>query len=315
MKFATTSTAVLAFMIGASSLSDSVVSAQAPALSAACNQYLTSLSQASNPLSKCRVYTALGFPQMTHKNDHDTPKLQKAIVEYCSEPACTAEQYTGVYKDLQTNCASDMIPANQATLGVTMYMWYMSPAQRDAICLREDGSSITKVDLPESNSNNVSTTSFACVTKSINTMILNNQYPNQNPNEDDLYGYLQFVTPFLSAKGTNVTNVKGQFCSSCNQQVANVFSTYYQKTPSPFPSLSLDRPLTTDRLSEDLKYQYKSSCGVDLGSDTFKPVNLTDPSSNKGKSDNAATVMAAKDALWGLGLATVAASLAGLMAI
>ena len=127
MKFATTSTAALAFLIGASTLSsDSVVSAQATApaaLSAACNQYLTSLSQASNPLARCRVYTALGFPQMTYKNDHDTPKLQKTIVEYCSQPACTADQYAGVYKDLQTHCATDMVAANQNTLGVTMYMW------------------------------------------------------------------------------------------------------------------------------------------------------------------------------------------------
>jgi len=191
----------------------------------------------------------------------------------------------------------------------------VSPAQRDAICLREDGSSITQADLAESKSNNISTTSLACVTKSIQTMLTNNQFPNQNPNEDDLYGYLQFVTPFLSAKSTNVTDVKGQFCSSCNQQVANVFSTYYQKSPSPFPSLSLDRALTVDRLRDDLKFQYKSSCGVDLGSSTFKPVNLTDPSPNKGTTGNAASAIAARDAIWGMGLAAVAASLAGLMAI
>lgn len=93
------------------------------ALSAGCNTYLNSLSAASNPLAKCRVYSALGFPGLTHPNDHDTVKLQKALTEYCAQPACTSEQYAGVFKDLQTNCAADMVPENQSTLGATLYMW------------------------------------------------------------------------------------------------------------------------------------------------------------------------------------------------
>ncbi|KAG0055399.1 hypothetical protein BGZ83_008672, partial [Gryganskiella cystojenkinii] len=84
----TSAAAALAVLIGS-------VSAQAPpagpGLSAACTQYLNSLAQPSNPLYQCRVYTALGFPGITHKNDHDTPKLQKAIVEYCAKPACTQD--------------------------------------------------------------------------------------------------------------------------------------------------------------------------------------------------------------------------------
>jgi hypothetical protein len=188
----------------------------------------------------------------------------------------------------------------------------MSPAQRDAICLREDGSSISQVDLPESISNNISTKSLACVTKSIETMLINKQFPNQNPNEDDLYGYLQFVTPFLSARSTNMTSPATQFCSSCNQQVANVFSNYYQNHPSPY-SLNFAQQLSSDRLNGDLKYQYKASCGVDLGKAGFKPENVTDPASKK---ENAAITLtaAAGDSAWGLGFVAVAASLVGLVA-
>lgn len=115
MKF-TTTVAVIA--LGATAIS----SAQA-ALSAGCQTYLTGLSAPTNNLAKCRVYTALGFPGLTHANDHDTPKLQKAITDYCATPACTPEQYAGVYKDINTNCAADMVAANQADLGATMYMW------------------------------------------------------------------------------------------------------------------------------------------------------------------------------------------------
>ena len=95
------------------------------ALSPGCTSYLNSLDDPSSSLSKCRVYTALGFPNLTHANDHDTAKLQKAISTYCATPACSSAQYAGVFKDLQTKCGTDMVPANSATLGTVLYMWYV----------------------------------------------------------------------------------------------------------------------------------------------------------------------------------------------
>ncbi|KAF9273340.1 hypothetical protein BGZ68_001598 [Mortierella alpina] len=237
------------------------------ALSAGCNTYLNGLSAASNPLAKCRVYSALGFPGLTHANDHDTVKLQKALTEYCAQPACTSEQYAGVYKDLQTNCAADMVPENQSTLGATLYMWYMSPAQREAVCLQDTTNNST-----------------SCVVQSINEMIARNQFPNANKNEDDLYGYLQYVTPMQSAKDTNAT----AFCTACNQKVANIFSNYYTKTPSTF-LLNFDQKLDSTKLNGDLQYQYKTSCKVTLGTDesSFKPVNNTDTRTDSTKGNSA----------------------------
>ncbi|KAG0200317.1 hypothetical protein BGX28_006576 [Mortierella sp. GBA30] len=251
------STTIAAIAIGATALS----TAAEAALSAGCNTYLNNLSQPSNPLAKCRVYTALGFPGLTHANDHDTPKLQKVLTDYCAQPACTSDQYAGVFKDIQTNCAADMVADNQATLGATMYMWYMSPAQREAVCLQDNKNS-------------------TCVIDSINEMIARAQFPNDNKNEDDLYGYLQYVTPMLSPKSTNAT----AFCTTCNQQVANIFSNYYTKTPSPY-SLNFAQNLSSSKLNDDLMYQYKTACKVTLGTDeaSFKPVNVTNPSSNNSK--------------------------------
>ncbi|KAF9941745.1 hypothetical protein BGZ67_004083 [Mortierella alpina] len=281
MKISSTIAAIALIATALSSTSEA-------AISAGCNTYLTSLSAATNRLSRCRVYTALGFPGLTHANDHETVKLQKALTDYCAQPACTSEEYAGVYKDLQTNCAADMIPENQDTLGATLYMWYLSPAQREAVCLQDTTKNST-----------------SCVVESINEMIARGQFPNANKNEDDLYGYLQYVTPMLSAKDTNATS----FCTSCNQQVANIFSNYYTKTPSTF-SLNFAQKLDSAKLNGDLQYQYKTSCKVTLGTDgsAFKPVNVTDPKNDKGSNSAAqalgfslggvvATVMAAGAAL------------------
>ncbi|KAF9968207.1 hypothetical protein BGZ70_005888 [Mortierella alpina] len=263
-----TSSAIAAIALVAAALSSTTEAAISPG----CNTYLTSLSAASNPLAKCRVYSALGFPGLTHTNDHDTVKLQKALTEYCAQPACTTEQYAGVFKDLQTNCAADMVLENQATLGATLYMWYLSPPQREAVCLQDTTKNST-----------------SCVIESINEMIARGHIPNANKNEDDLYGYLQYVTPMMSAKDTNAT----AFCTSCNQQVANIFSNYYTKTPSTF-LLNFDQKLDSAKLNGDLQYQYKTSCKAELGKDgsAFKPVNTTDPKNdNSKKPENAAQAL------------------------
>ncbi|KAF9348533.1 hypothetical protein BGX26_013058 [Mortierella sp. AD094] len=263
------------------------------AVSAGCNTYLTNLEQPSDPLSKCRVYTALGFPGLTHSNDRDTVKLQKALTNFCATPACTKEQYAGVYKDIQTNCAADMVPENQATLGTTMYMWYLSPAQREAVCLLD----------PSKNS--------SCVIDSINDMIARGQFPNDNKNEDDLYGYLQYVTPMLSAKGTNSTS----FCTACNQEVANIFSNYYTKNPSPY-SLNFAQQLNSSALNTDILYQYKANCKVTLGTDqsAFKPTNVTDPKNTKDSKDGKENSALALDVSFGK-LVGAAAMFAGALAM
>jgi len=131
MKF---TTAIATIALGAIALTSSVsaaatASAPAPpaaspsALSSTCSTYLNQLADPTNAFYKCRVYTALGFPSLTHAHDHDTGKLQTAITTYCAASACTADQYSTVYKNIQTNCAADMVAANQGTLGTVMYMW------------------------------------------------------------------------------------------------------------------------------------------------------------------------------------------------
>ncbi|KAF9345901.1 hypothetical protein BGX26_002629 [Mortierella sp. AD094] len=292
MKF-TTSIATIA--LGAIALSASNVDA---AVSAGCTNYLNTLSAPTNPLAPCRVYTALGFPNLTHTNDHDTPKLQAALDTYCAQPACTAAQYAGVYKDLQTNCGADMVSANQAVLGTVMYMWYSSPAQRDAVCLKDTASK---------NGTN-------CVVTSINEMIARGQLPDANINEDDLYGYLQYVTPLASPTGINTTSA---FCTSCNQQVANIFSNYYTKNPSPF-ALALDQNLTSAVLNTNLMDQYKRNCGATLGlpiatnttapgsNGTFQPTNNTQTGTS-GKS--------AASALSAGGFVAVVSAVAGALAM
>lgn len=171
----------------------------------------------------------------------------------------------------------------------------MSAPQRDAVCL-------------QNNAKNAS-----CVIESINGMIASTQYPNANANEDDLYGYLQYVTPMQSARGTNAT----AFCTSCNEQVANIFSTYYTKTPSPFP-LNFAQSLTSASLNTDLTYQYKSSCQTNLGPD-FKPTVPTGTGTNPSASPKA-TDGSKNGAMPGLtqstaGVFAAAAAVAGLMAV
>ncbi|KAG0347078.1 hypothetical protein BG004_000138 [Podila humilis] len=224
-------------------------------LSPGCTSYLNSLDAASNPLSKCRVYTALGFPNLTHAKDHDTAKLQKAISAYCATPACTTGQYQGVFKDLQSKCGADMVPENAGTLGTALYMWYLSPPQREAVCYTDASNS-------------------TCVVKSVNEMISRAQFPDANPNEDDLYGYLQYVTPLTTVKGTNATAL----CTGCNQLVANIFANYYTANPSPF-SLNFEQNLSSEVLKNDLLYQYKSNCNAVLAvapKGTFQPTIVDD---------------------------------------
>ncbi|KAF9959055.1 hypothetical protein BGZ72_010396 [Mortierella alpina] len=232
------------------------------ALSDGCSKFLSGLESTSNPLHSCRVYTELGFPGITYAKDHDTPKLQKALSAYCATPACTIDQYMGLFKDLQAKCASDMVPGNQETLGAVLYMWYMSPAQREAICFQ-----------------NAAKTGN-CVIDSVNEMIARGQLPDSNPNEDDLYGYLQYVTPMANPINISTT----AFCTPCNQQIANIFSTYYAKTPARF-SLNFEQGWTSDTLNVNIMDQYQRNCGVTLGKPmsnsgnapgAFQPTNITD---------------------------------------
>ncbi|KAG0088593.1 hypothetical protein BGZ93_002670 [Podila epicladia] len=225
------------------------------ALSPGCASYLNTLDEPSNSLSKCRVYTALGFPNLTHAKDHDTAKLQKAISTFCATPACSSAQYAGVFKDLQSKCGADMVPSNAASLGTVLYMWYLSPPQREAVCYTDS-------------KNN------SCVVNSVREMIARAQFPDANPNEDDLYGYLQYVTPLTTVKGTNSTSL----CTACNQQVANIFANYYTANPSPF-SLNFEQNLSSDVLKNDLLYQYKSNCNAVLGvspTGVFQPTNVNE---------------------------------------
>ncbi|KAF9091000.1 hypothetical protein BGX27_002104 [Mortierella sp. AM989] len=245
------------------------------AVSAGCAAYLATLEAPTNPLAACRVYTALGFPALTHAKDHDVAKLQTALDGYCAKPACTTEQYAGVYKDLQTNCGADMTAANQATLGPVVYMWYMSPAQRDAVCFKDSAKSGTN-----------------CVVTTASEMIARNQLPDSNPNQDDLYGYLQYVTPMANPTGISDASIKSQFCTPCNQEVANIFSNYYVKTPSPF-KLNFVQELTSATLNTNLMDQYKRNCAVTLGlpssggngtapNGSFQPKNSTQTEDSKG---------------------------------
>ncbi|KAF9426923.1 hypothetical protein BGZ94_005801 [Podila epigama] len=283
MKITSTIAAITLGAVAISSVAEAAVSA-------GCTAYLNTISSPSNPLSKCRTYTALGFPQLTHANDHDTAKLQKAINDLCATPACTPEQYAGVFKDLKANCAADMVAANQETLGATMYMWYLSPPQREAICIENEGKNGT------------------CVVDSVSEMIARGQFPDENPRQDDLYGYLQYVTPMLSAKNTTNT----AFCTSCNQQVANVFSNYYSKNPAPFP-LNFAQDLNEGVLNTDLMYQYKAGCQAILGQDpsAFKPKPA--PAAPKKEDNKSAATSALAQSTAGVVAAT--AAIAGLIAL
>lgn len=111
-------------------------------------------------------------------------------------------------------------------------------------------------------------------------MIARAQFPDANPNEDDLYGYLQYVTPLTTVKGTNATSL----CTSCNQQVANIFANYYTANPSPF-SLNFEQNLSSAVLKNDLLYQYKSNCNAALGvspTGVFQPTGVADVSGGSG---------------------------------
>ncbi|KAG9319467.1 hypothetical protein KVV02_007030 [Mortierella alpina] len=246
-------------------------------LSDDCSKFLKGLEDPSNSLRSCRVYTELGFPAITYAKDHDTPKLQKALSAYCATPACTIDQYVGLFEGFQAKCASDMVPDNRATLGAALYMWYMSPPQREAICFQ-----------------NAARTGN-CVIDSVNEMIARGQLPDSNPNEDDLYGFLQYVTPMANPINISTT----EFCTPCNQQIANIFSTYYAKTPAPFP-LNFEQGLTSNTLNVNIMDQYQRNCGVTLGkpvsnsgdaSGAFQPTNQTDsgmppPAFGSGAAEN-----------------------------
>ncbi|KAG0251651.1 hypothetical protein BG011_007466 [Mortierella polycephala] len=84
---------------------------------------------------------------------------------------------------------------------------YMSPAQKATICFK----------------NTTSGASSNRELDSIKKMIARVQLPDANPNEDDLYGYLQYVTLMANPTGINAR----AFCTACNHQAADVFSYYY----------------------------------------------------------------------------------------
>ncbi|KAF9976559.1 hypothetical protein BGZ73_008314 [Actinomortierella ambigua] len=285
MKFTTTLAAVVA-----------LVATTEAALSAGCSKYVDGLLAPTNPLSQCRVYTTLGFPGLTFKADHDTPKLATALDAYCAKPACTDAQYKEVFDGLNTNCAADMVAANEAELSAILYMWYLSPAQQKSVCFK-----------------NTATNKY-CVIESMDGMIARKQFPDSNPNQDDLYGYLQYVTPLL--RPVNMSNA--DFCTPCNQQVANIFATYFKKTPSTFP-LNFAQNLNSTTLYNDLEYQYKTACKVDITApqdpNAFKPSNPN----NKGNSttddkkpESAAVGLTAANSL--SGVVAVVAGVAGMMA-
>ncbi|KAG0233237.1 hypothetical protein BGW42_007550 [Actinomortierella wolfii] len=290
MKFTVTLAAVAAL----------VATTAEAAVSAGCTTYLDSLSSPTNPLSKCRVYTTLGFPGITGKGDHDTVKFAGVLDKYCADPACTADQYKQVYDGFKANCAADEVVENQPTLGATQYMWYLSPAQREAVCFK-----------------NTATNKY-CVIESIDGMIARKQIPNSNPNQDDMYNYLQYVTPVQSPAGMS----NAEFCTPCNQKVANIFATHYSKTPSPF-LLNFDQKLDSAKLLGDLEYQYKTACKVDITApqdpDAFKPTNPDNKGNGKGnntadgdkKPEGAAAGLSAANAM--SGIVAVVAGVAGLM--
>jgi hypothetical protein len=133
----------------------------------------------------------------------------------------------------------------------------------------------------------------------MNEMIERGQLPDANINEDDLYGYLQYVTPL-----TNPTNITvASFCTSCNQQVANIFANYYNKNPAPF-SLQFAQKLTSAYLNTVLADQYRGQCGLTtLGSPTatgngtpgeFQPTNVTEASMKPPGLDNGAAAGAGR---------------------
>jgi len=128
----------------------------------------------------------------------------------------------------------------------------------------------------------------------MNEMIERGQLPDANINEDDLYGYLQYVTPL-----TNPTNITATaLCTTCNQQIANIFANYYSKSPAPF-SLNFSQNLTSTFLNTVLADQYKGQCGVttlglpvSTGNDTpgaFQPTNLTATAVKPPSLDNIAS--------------------------
>lgn len=175
---------------------------------------------------------------------------------------------------------------------------YMSPAQRDAICFQDAAKN------------------GSCVIDSINEMIARAQLPDNNQNEDDLYGYIQYVTPFTNMDGLNAT----QFCTPCNQQVANIFSNYYTKTPSPY-LLNFDQKLTSAILNANILDMYKRNCAVTLGlpsvtgnttaPGSFTPTNMTQTG---GKSGSSSSAVAGTSYSMGAMTAMVA-TLAGAMAM
>lgn len=139
----------------------------------------------------------------------------------------------------------------------------------------------------------------------MNEMIERGQLPDANINEDDLYGYLQYVTPL--ANPTNISTTS--FCTSCNQQVANIFANYYNKNPAPF-SLQFTQNLTSAYLSTVLADQYRGQCGLTtLGSPTatgndapgaFQPTNVTEASTKPPGLDNGASGIAGQSVSVGL---------------
>jgi hypothetical protein len=151
----------------------------------------------------------------------------------------------------------------------------------------------------------------------MNEMIEQGQLPDGNINEDDLYGYLQYVTPFTNP--TNVTSLS--FCTSCNQQVANIFTNYYNKIPAPF-SLQFTQNLTSSYLNTVLADQYRGQCGLTaLGTPAvagtsnntpgaFQPVSMTETTSVRPPGlDNAATFMGQSACVGSLvGIMTITAS-------
>ncbi|KAF9166662.1 hypothetical protein DFQ27_006946 [Actinomortierella ambigua] len=284
MKFTTTLVTLVA-LVATSSVAEA-------ALTAGCDKYIKELNAATNPLSKCRVYTTLGFPNLTRANDHDTPKLATALDTYCAQPACTDAQYKQAIDGFSTNCAADITAASEDVLSADHYMWYLSPPQQKSVCVKNPA------------------TSKYCVIESMDSMIARKQIPNGNPQMDDLYGYLQYVTPLLS----NVNMSNADFCTPCNQYIANIFATYFKKTPSTFP-LNFGQKLNSTTLLGDLEYQYKTACKIDITA----PQDLKTPAGNN-KGGNSTTDDKAPSAAVGLtaantlsGVVAVVAGVAGLM--
>ncbi|RUO95713.1 hypothetical protein BC936DRAFT_143388 [Jimgerdemannia flammicorona] len=243
----------------ASSTAAAPVASQGP-YSAACKALQDKLLTDAT-YSGCRTLIATGIQAIAVQQQNNTSPqpFLSTLQTYCAKPRCADSVYKQVFQDLKTTCSQDLATVKTDTnLAATVYQWYLSVPQHDAICTQNGAG--------------------YCWTDIITSLNSINFLPWNLTSQKDLFDYTNYFLP-ITTPNTGMT--QAVLCQECLVKYANIFNAWYVNNPS-IMSLSQDGLLNSTSLQQPLTYVYQHTCSVILSTVT----NSSVPSSAAGSGSN-----------------------------